>query len=344
MDKISTVGLDIAKYVFQVHGEDAAGQIVVRRQLRRAAVLAFFGKLPPCVVGMEACSSAYYWARAIGALGHEVRLMPPVRVKAYVKWGCKNDAADAAAICEAVRRPSMRFVPVKTVEQQAVMMLHQARQLLVEQRTRLGNAIRGHLGELGIAAAKGAAGLAALLRMVADADDTRLPAVARAALTALAGQWHSVDEQIDGLNEQILAWHKSDADSQRLATMPQIGPLIASALVARTGDATRFRNGRQFAAWVGLVPRQNSSGGKERLGHITKTGDRYLRQLLVIAATGMIRRVRAKPALSPWLAALLARMPAKKAAIALANKLARIAWAILAHGGVYQARDVPAAG
>jgi transposase len=344
MDKISTVGLDIAKHVFQVHGEDEAGQVVVRRQLRRAAVVKFFANLPPCVVGMEACSSAYYWAREIGALGHDVRLMPPVRVKAYVKWGRKNDAADAAAICEAVRRPSMRFVPVKTVEQQAVMMLHQARRLLVAQRTRLSNAVRGHMAELGIIAAKGAAGFTALLRMVDDAQDERLPALARAALAALASQWHSAGEQIDALDERILAWHKSDADSLRLATIPQIGPIIASALVARTGDARRFRNGRQFAAWLGLVPLQNSSGGKERLGHITKTGDGYLRQLLVISATGMIRRVRANPALAPWVAGLLARMPAKKAAIAFANKLARIAWAILAHGGVYQARHVPAAG
>jgi len=345
MDKISTVGLDIAKHVFQVHCETAAGQVVVRRQLRRAAVLTFFGKLPACVVGIEACSSAYYWAREIGALGHEVRLMPPVRVKAYVAWGRKNDAADAAAICEAVRRPSMRFVPVKTVEQQAVLMLHQARRLLVAQRTRLSNAVRGHLAELGITAAKGAAGFTALLRLVAAPADERLPAIARAALGTLAHQWHSAGEQIDGLDAQILAWHKSDADSLRVATIPQIGPIIASALVARTGDATRFRNGRQFAAWIGLVPRQNSSGGKERLGRITKTGDRYLRQLLVIGATGMIRRVRANPALSPWLAGLLRRMPAKKAAIALANKLARVAWAILAHGGVYQARQhEPAAG
>ena len=205
------------------------------------------------------------------------------------------------------------------------------------------NAVRGHMAELGITAAKGAAGFTALLRMIADPEDERLPAMARAALASLASQWHSAGEQIDALDEQILAWHKSDADSVRVATIPQIGPIIASALVARTGDATRFRKGRQFAAWLGLVPLQNSSGGKERLGRITKTGDGYLRQLLVIAATGMIRRVRAKPALSPWLAGLLARMPAKKAAIAFANKLARIAWAILAHGGVYHAEHRPAA-
>lgn len=343
MDQVSTVGLDIAKHVFQVHGEDEAGRVVVRRQLRRSAVLRFFARLPACVVGIEACSSAHYWAREIGALGHTVRLMPPIRVKAYAKWGRKNDAADAAAICEAVGRPSMRFVPVKTVEQQAVLMLHQARQLLVEQRTRLSNALRGHLAELGIIAARGAVGFAALLGAIADAGDERLPVVARAALTALANQKRRLDEQITGLDAEILAWHKSNADSQRLATIPQIGPVIATALVARVGDATRFKNGRQLAAWIGLVPLQNSSGGKDRLGRITKTGDRYLRQLLVVAGSGLIRRVRTKPSLAPWLARLLARMPAKKAAVALANKLARIAWALLARGGIYQASHQAAA-
>ncbi len=336
MDQVSIVGLDIAKQVFQVHGENEAGRVVVRRRLRRSAVVKFFARLPACVVGIEACSSAHYWAREIGALGHTVRLMAPIRVKAYGKWGRKNDAADAAAICEAVGRPSMRFVPVKTVEQQAVLMLHQARQLLIEQRTRLSNALRGHLAELGITAAKGAAGLAALLGTIADTGAARLPVVARAAMTALADQKRSLDEQIAGLDAQILAWHKSNADSQRLATIPQIGPLIASALVARVGDATRFKNGRQLAAWIGLVPQQNSSGGKERLGRITKAGDRYLRQLLVVAASGLVRRVRARPSLAPWLARLLARMPAKKAAVALANKLARLAWALLARGGIYQ--------
>lgn len=343
MDQVSTVGLDIAKHVFQVHGENEAGQVVVRRQLRRSAVLKFFARLPACVVGIEACASAHYWAREIGALGHAVRLMAPIRVKAYATWGRKNDAADAAAICEAVGRPSMRFVPVKTVERQAVLMLHQARQLLIEQRTRLSNALRGHLAELGITAAKGAAGFAALLATIADAGDERLPAVARAALTALADQKRRLDAQIGGLDAQILAWHKSNADSQRLATIPQIGPVIASALVARVGDAARFKNGRQLAAWIGLVPQQSSSGGRERLGRITKTGDRYLRQLLVVAASGLIRRVRAKPSLAPWLARLLARMPAKKAAVALANKLARTAWALLARGGIYRAAPQAAA-
>lgn len=338
MNEISIIGLDIAKHVFQVHGEDASGQVVIRRQLRRGALLKFFAKLPACVVGIEACGSAHYWGRELRLLGHDVRLMPPVRVKPYVRWGKKNDATDAAAICEAVGRPRMQFVPVKTVEQQSATMLHQARRLLVEQRTRLGNGLRSHLAELGITAAKGDAGFGALLRVLADPTDHRVPAPARLALSALADQWRSAGSAIDELGEQIVAWHKSSPDSCRVASIPQIGPLTASALVSRAGDIKRFKNGRQFAAWIGLVPQQNSTGGKERLGRITKAGDGYLRQLLVIAATGMIRRVRANPALSPWFAALLARMPAKKAAIALANKLARIAWAVLARGEVYNAQ------
>jgi transposase len=347
MDKISTIGFDIAKSVFQVHGVAADGKVVLRRQLRRSEVVKFFGKLAPCMVGMEACASAHYWARAITALGHDVRLMPPTRVKPYVKWGHKNDQADAAACYEAVIRPSMRLVPVKTVEQQAALMLHRARQLLVEQRTRLGNATRAHLAEVGIIARKGAGGLAALLAMIAHPEDDHIPAVVRPILATLAMQWRAADEQIEALDAQILAWHKSNADSLRLATIPQIGPIIASALVATAGDATRFKNGRQFAAWIGLVPSQNSTGGKERLGAITKTGDRYLRQLLVVAASGMVRRVRIDPAVSPWLAQLLARKPAKQAAVALANKLARIAWALLAKGESYRtpavASDVAAA-
>ncbi len=336
MDKVSTIGLDIAKSVFQVHGVDETGQVVLRRQLRRRDVLNFFRRLPPCLVGMEACASAHYWGREIAALGHAVRLMPPTRVKPYVKWGRKNDEADAAACCEAVTRPSMQFVPVKTVESQAALMLHRARQLLVEQRTRLGNAIRAHMAECGIVAAKGAAGFAALLAMAANEQDEHVPAVIRPILAALAEQWHTAGDQVTALDRQIVAWHKANRDSLRLATIPQIGPIIASAVVATAGDAKRFKSGRQFAAWVGLVPAQNSTGGKARLGGITKTGDRYLRQLLVIAATGMVRRARANPGVSPWLAQLLARKPAKQAAVALANKLARIAWAVLVSGQAYK--------
>jgi transposase len=337
MNEVSTIGFDIAKRVFQVHGIDSVGQVTVRRQLRRSEVLKFFRKLPPCVVGMEACASAHYWGRELAALGHTVRLIPPTRVKPYVKWGRKNDRADAAACCEAVTRPSMQFVPIKAVDQQAALMLHRARQLLVEQRTRLANAIRAHLAEVGIIARKGNAGFAALLALLAHDDDEQVPAVIRPILAPLAAQWRAADEQIAVLDRRILVWHRSSAESLRLATIPQIGPIVASALLATAGDVARFRSGRQFAAWIGLVPAQNSTGGKDRLGAITKTGDRYLRQLLVVAATGMIRRVRAKPDISPWLAQLLARKPAKKAAVALANKLARIAWALLVRAETYRA-------
>ena len=344
MTQVSTIGLDLAKRVFQVHGEDAAGKVVLRRQLRRGEVARFFAKLPPCLVGMEACGTAHYWGREIAALGHTVRLMPPTRVKPYVKWGKKNDQADAAACCEAVTRPSMQFVPIKTVEQQSVMMMHRARQLLIEQRTRLANAIRGQMAELGIVAARGRLGLSSLIAIIADPEDRQAPAVVRPVLQVLVEQWLTLKPRIAALERQITAWHTSNADSRRLATQPQFGPILSSALVSQTGDAGRFSSGRQFSAWLGLVPPQASTGGKERLGGITKTGNRYLRQLLVVAATGLINRARANPQRHPWFAALLARMPAKKAAVALANKMARIAWAMLARHTDYRApaRQTPA--
>lgn len=337
MNEVSTIGLDIAKRVFQVHGVDAAGAVVFRRQLRRTEVVKFFAQLSRCVVGLEACGTAHYWGREIAALGHNVRLMPPTRVKPYVGWGKKNDKVDAAACCEAVTRPSMPFVPIKTVEQQSVMMMHRSRQLLIEQRTRLGNAIRGQMAELGLVAAKGRQGLTALLAMIAHPGDTNVPAVIRPVLRVLVEQWHTLAPHIAALDKQIAAWHAGNADSRRLATQPQFGPILSSALVAHAGEASRFKSGRQFAAWLGLVPKQNSTGGKQRLGAITKTGNRYLRQLLVVAATGLIYRARVHPEINPWFAALLARMPAKKAAVALANKMARIAWALLAHRTDYRA-------
>lgn len=337
MVEVSTIGLDIAKQVFQADGGDASGQPVFRRQLRRSEVLKFFGKLPPCVVGMEACGTAHYWARELSKLGHDVRLMPPTSVKPYVKRGKKNDKVDAAACREAVSRPSMKFVPIKTVEQQATLMQHRARKLLVEQRTRLCNAIRAHMAEFGIIAKKGNAGFAALLAMLGNDEDEHVPAIIRPILAALAKQWHAAGEQIAQLERQITAWHKTNSDSLRLATIPQFGPITASAFVATVGDATRFQRGRQCAAWLGAVPSQNSTGGKTCLGPITKAGDRYLRQLLVIAGTGLIRRVKADPTVDPWVAGLLKRMPAKKAAVAVANKLARIAWAMLVSGESYKA-------
>ena len=338
MKEISTIGVDIAKHVFQVDGGDGAGKNVLRRQLRRSEFLKFFRGLPRCVVGMEACAGAHHWGRELAALGHEVRLLPPTRVKAYVSRGRKNDSADAAACREAMSRPSMKFVPLKTVEQQAALALHRARDLLIGQRTQLRNAIRGHLAEFGVVAVKGESGFKALLALLGRGDDTIVPAAIRPVLAPLVAQWHTAVEQIDALERQIAAWHKASSDSRRVATIPQFGPIIASAFVATVSEPARFKNGRQCSAWIGLVPSQNSTGGKTRLGPITKAGDRYLRQLLVVGASGLIRRVRKDPTVSPWVAELLKRMPAKKAAIAVANKMARTAWAVLVSGQAYQPR------
>lgn len=334
MTEIITIGLDLAKSVFQVHGVDKDLQVVVRRQLRRSGVIPYFSKLKPCLVAMEACASAHYWGRELTKLGHQVRLIPPAHVKPYVKRGRKNDAVDAAAICEAASRPHMQFVPIKTEEQQARLTLHRVRRLLMTQRTMLGNALRSHFAEFGITAPQGQAGLNDLVIEALDGTATRLPQAAREAQAMLAAQLRDAEAKIDALDKEIQAHHRSDADSLRLATIPGIGPLIASALVAAIGDPHRFRSGRQFAAWLGLVPSQNSSGGKNRLGAITKMGDRYLRSLLVVGATGVLRR-RSKEQ-GTWLAALLARKSARQASVAMANKMARTAWAILAHGGIYQ--------
>lgn len=337
MEQTITIGLDLAKTVFQVHGIDAAGKVMVRRQLRRAELLSFFGELPACVVGMEACGSAHHWARQIGALGHTVRLLPPARVQPYVQPGKKNDAADAAAICEAVGRPHMQFVPVKSAEQQGVLMLHRARDLLVRQRTMLINALRGHLAEFGQIAAQGKGNFAKLLTNLEGEAGSALPELARTALRLLAAQIDDANAKIEALEKQIVARHRDDEASLRLASIPGIGPIIASALAAAVPDASVFKSGRQFAAWLGLVPRQHSTGGKQRLGSITKAGDRYLRRLLVIGATGLIRYRRANvPGGLAWLQALLARKPARLVSVALANKMARIAWAILRRGGIYR--------
>ena len=269
MTKVTTVGLDLAKSVFQVHGADQAGRPVVRKKLRRAQLLPFFAGLPPCLVGLEACASAHYWARELQALGHEVRLIPPQYVKPFVKTN-KNDAADAEAICEAVLRPTMRFAAVKSAEQQSVLMLHRARELLVRQRTMLINALRGHCGELGIVAAQGASKVADLIAVIEDPEDERLPTLAREALGSLIGQFRSVQAQILGLEKKLMAWHRANEASRRLATIPGVGVITATALVATIGDASQFQSGRQLAAWLGLVPRQYSSGGKERLGRIPR--------------------------------------------------------------------------
>ena len=337
MVEIITIGLDIAKNVFQVHGVDAAARVVVRRQLRRGEVTKFFGGLAPCVVGMEACGSAHHWAREIGALGHEVRLLPAAHVKPYVKRGRKNDAADAAAICEAVGRPQMRFVPVKSAGQQSVLLLHRTRDLLVRQRTMLICALRGHLAEFGIIAGQGKGNFAKLLARLTATEGEALPELARATLRLMAAQVDDANAKIEVLEQAIVARHRDDEASRRLATIPGIGPITASALAASVPDAGAFDSGRQFAAWLGLVPRQNSTGGKQRLGGITKTGDRYLRRLLVIGATGLIRyRRKNVPGGLDWLSGMLARKPARLVTVALANKMARIAWAVLSRGELYR--------
>ena len=333
----STIGLDLAKTVFQVHGIDANEKVVVRKQLRRSQVMAFFETLPPCLVGMEACATAHYWARELIKLGHTVRLMPASYVKAYVKRS-KNDAADAAAICEAVTRPSMRFVPVKTAESQAALMLHRSRDLLVRQRTQLINALRAHLAEIGLVAATGVDGLKSLLAIIREAGETRqLPGPMRQALQSLVDQLAALQAQIGQLERSIHAQHRASDVSRRLETIPGIGVIGATAIAATVTEPGAFKSGRELAAWIGLVPRQHSTGGKHTLGSISKQGDRYLRRLLIVGATAVIRHARAHPDKHPWIMKLLAKMPAKKVAVALANKTARIAWAILAKGGTYRA-------
>jgi transposase len=336
MKDVSTIGLDLAKNVFQVHGVDGSGEAVLRRQLRRGQVLAFFKRLPPCLVGMEACATSHYWAREIAALGHEVRMMPARYVKPYVKRN-KNDMADAEAICEAVTRPTMRFVPIKTVEQQSVLVLHRTRQLFVRQRTQLINALRAHLAEFGIVAGVGRNGFERLVKVIEDDRDERVPASARDCLLALRDQLASVNQRILEADRRILVWHRASEVSRRLDEIPGVGPLIASALVASIPDPHAFRSGRDLSAWIGLVPKQSSTGGKERLGRISKAGNRYLRKLLVVGALSVIRRAKQTGATRhPWLIDLMARRPIKVAAIALANKIARIAWAMMVRGTRYK--------
>lgn len=337
MVEISTIGLDIAKNVFQVHGVCGDGAVGVRRQLRRNEVVKFFSTLTPCLVGMEACATSHYWARQLRLLGHEVRLLPPVRVRAYVKAGKKNDAADAAAICEAVTRPHMQSVPVKTESQQAILLLHRTRDLLVRQRTTLICALRSHLAEFGMIAGQGRGNFTKLRARLEDNEDGSLPALAQSALRLIATQIDDADAKIEALEKEIVARHRHDDASRRLATIPGIGPIIASALAASVPDASMFKSARQFAAWLGLVPRQNSTGGKNRLGAITKAGDRYLRRLLVVGATGLIRYKRTTiPGGIEWVLRLLAHKPVRLVTVALANKMARIAWAILSRGDIYR--------
>ena len=336
--QITTIGLDLAKQIFQVHAADASGAVVLRKRLRRSQVLEFFASLPPCLVGMEACATAHHWARELMALGHEVRLMPPRYVKPYVKRQ-KNDTADAAAICEAVTRPSMSFVPVKSVDQQAALMLHRARDLLVRQRTMLINSLRGHLAEFGVIEPQGPGHVARLVAIVRDNDD-RVPELARQILEVIVGQLEDLAARVGTIERQMLAWHKSNPTSRRLATIPGIGPVVATAIAASVPDPGVFRSGRQFAAWLGLVPRQNSTGGKDRLGKISKQGNGYLRRLLINGAQSVLRCSKAAKH-DLWLMGLLARRPRLVAAVALANKTARIAWAVMARENEF--RRSPAA-
>jgi len=337
---VTTVGLDLAKHVFQVHGIDSQGRVVVTKALRRKDVLSFFAQLPKCLVGIEACGSAHHWARELIGLGHDARLMPPAYVKPYVRRQ-KNDAADAAAICEAVARPSMRFVAVRTVENQSILMHHKGRDLLVGQRTQLLNALRGHLAEIGLIAAQGPNNARALAGLVAAGDEA-IPACVCKALAPLVRQLDALDEEISASDRTIAAMAKANPVARRLMSIPGIGPVTASALAASTQDPANFSGPREFAAFLGLTPRQNSSGGKERLGRISKMGNRYLRTLLVVGAHAVLyHRARHADALRAWAKKLMQTKPFKLVAVALANKLARIAFAVMRDKAIY--RGVPVA-
>ncbi len=334
MKEFIRIGVDLGKNYFQIHALESEDGHAATRKLSRQAMRKFFSETKPCVVGMEACGSAHYWARELRAMGHEVRLIPPIYVKPYVKRG-KNDAADAAAVCEALSRPDMRFVPVKSAAQQADLMLHKTRELLVAQRTMTGNAVRGHLAEFGCIAAKGIGRVADLIE-TAEADTT-LPITAKAALRVLARQLAGIEKSIAELDAEITAAHKQNPVSRLLASIPGVGTITASAIVASVPDPRVFKSGRDFAAWLGLTPRQNSSGGKESLGAITKQGNRYIRRLLVLGATALLSALsKRKGPLRDWYAALLVRRPARLASVAMANKLARIAWAMLATGEAFR--------
>lgn len=340
MGEISTISLDLAKSVFQVHAVDASGAVVLKRTLRRGAVLEFFAKQSPCVVAMEACAGSHHWGREIGALGHEVRLVAPAYVKPFVKRQ-KTDASDAEAICEAAQRPTMRFVAVKSAEQQAAATVFRARDLLVRQQTQLINAVRGHLAEYGLIAPKGAGHVAQLQAIIEEGS--ALPAAARLPLQVLCQSLKALAVEISRLDQQIAARAKADEEAHRLMTIPGVGPVIATALVALAPPRESFRKGRDFAAWVGLTPRQHSSGGKTRIGATSRMGERSLRRLLIIGASAVVRWAARKGApRGSWLERMLARKPRQLVIVALAGKMARIAWALMAGGGVYQASCKPA--
>jgi transposase len=332
---VTTIGLDLTKSVFQAHGVDASGATVLVKKLHRKQILPFFAKLSPCLIGVEACGTAHHWARTLSALGHEVRLIPPSYVKAFVKRG-KSDALDAEAICEAVQRPTMQFVPVKTVGQQGILMAHRARSLLVRQRTQAANALRSHLAEFGLVANPGVANLARLAEQ-ALAEKDALPSFARAALEIMLRQIVALGREIAALDQQIMTWHADSEASRRLSAIPGVGVITATAVAATVTDPDQFRSGRQFAAWLGLTPQQQSTGGKTKLGGISKQGDRYVRRLLVVGATAVIRHTKDKPTpLAAWIRKLLEKKPFRVVSVALANKLARIAWVLLTRKETYR--------
>jgi transposase len=336
--QITTIGLDLAKHWFQVHGVDASGKVAVKRRLRRSEVVEFFKGVTPCLVGMEACATAHHWARELIALGHEVKLMPPAYVKAYVKRN-KNDAADAEAICEAVTRPSMRFVPIKDVDQQSVLMLHRARALLIRQRTMLVNALRAHMAEFGVIAPQGLRNVEQLIAAISDAR-TVLPELARSILQLIVGQLTDTAARIRLLEARLAKWHRTNTVSRLLASVPGVGIMGASAIAATVTDPSLFRSGREFAAWLGMTPRQNSSGGKERLGGISKRGDKYIRSLMIAGAVAILRHARNRTTKdAEWVRGMLARKPAKVVAVALANRTARIVWAVMRRGSAYRATE-----
>jgi transposase len=340
--EITTIGLDLAKNFFQVHGIDATGAVIVRKALRRSQMLPFFSKLSPCLVGMEACGTSHYWARELIRMGHQVRLMPPAYVKPYVKRG-KTDANDAEAICEAVTRPTMRFVVVKAAEQQAALSIHRSRELLVKQRTQLVNMIRGLLAEFGIDIPRGLERALLMARRIADGEAPDVPAEAIKVVLTLSQQVLEIHVRVREMERDLQRWHRGNDLSQRLATIPGIGPIGASARAASVTDPHQFRSGRQFAAWLGLTPLQKSSGGKERLGRITKMGDKYLRKLLIVGMTSLVRRAKYKPeTVDPRLVNWLSRKPVRVATVAMANKAARVVWAIMTRGESYRAGHVPA--
>lgn len=335
--QVITIGLDIAKNVFQVHGADQHGKVALRRRLSRGQVLAFFANLPRCVIGLEACGGAHHWARELTKLGHEVRLMPPQYVRPYVKTN-KHDAADAEACCEAVQRPGMRFVPIKNEQQQALLMLHRIRDRLIAERTGTINAIRGHMAEFGMVAAQRDAGLKALIAIIAAGDDARLPAMARELLLLQLEHLRQIEARIAALDAGLVRQARDDEACKRLTEAPGIGPVIATAMVATVGNARLFNSGRSFAAWLGLTPRQHATGGKERLLGISKRGDGYLRRQLMHGARSLVRLAQGREGhLWAWINALLARRPFNVVVAAVANKLARMIWALLSRGETYRA-------